>query len=373
MDTTAKIDPLAATASLGLRHQWRPVAFAACAAVGACLLGAGTALADPIRFTGTIDATALPAGPAGPPGPQGPAGPAPRLSIGTVETLPPGEPGWVTIEGEPPSFILNFGLPVASLQDADRHPSPPDDNWVLRWEMAPATFVANANKPSPGTVARAKLGTAPDGTPAVEILARAGEPNDLVQYRWYPGGDKDRFGVERIRVSVEAWFEEGSEFGKASGKFPLGVWIGEVAGSSFPTGERSHLNVLVVRPTATATAGFSAITLNLTSPGFSQGKIFGPKLKNELPLGRWIKMVLTVQLNTPGKTDGWYSLELYDGRVKVDETRRTGVSFRNSPDVKIDGPFLVDMWGGPYDHPSQFPPKTQKSWWRDWRFEVPAN
>lgn len=42
---------------------------------------------------------------------EGPAGPANALSVGTVETVPFGEPATATITGDAPSQVLNLGLP----------------------------------------------------------------------------------------------------------------------------------------------------------------------------------------------------------------------------------------------------------------------
>ena len=50
-------------------------------------------------------------GPQGVQGPQGPLGPSNTLTIGTVTTLPSGESATVTISGEAPNQVLNFGLP----------------------------------------------------------------------------------------------------------------------------------------------------------------------------------------------------------------------------------------------------------------------
>lgn len=55
-----------------------------------------------------------PQGPQGDPGPQGPQGPAgqtPTITIGQVETLPPGSPVTASITGQTPNLVLNLGIP----------------------------------------------------------------------------------------------------------------------------------------------------------------------------------------------------------------------------------------------------------------------
>ena len=68
-----------------------------------------------VEVTGTAEAPVItlgiPAGATGGQGPQGPAGQTPTITIGQVETLPPGSPVTASITGRTPNLVLNLGIP----------------------------------------------------------------------------------------------------------------------------------------------------------------------------------------------------------------------------------------------------------------------
>jgi hypothetical protein len=213
---------------------------------------------------------------------------------------------------------------------------------------------------------RARLGAAPDGSEAVELQAYGNEPNDLCQYRdYFP--DKLVVNSESVRLSVEGWLETGYAFAPGSGKFPLGVWIGAPEG-----GSPLHASVITNHQKRSSQPGFNAIT-------FNKGQVWGPYMTDangrpvELPQGLWFKLVMTVTLNSPGLANGTARTELFVEGVKLGETLRKEIKLRNTVTTPQSGPYLLDMWGGsPINDPMLMPPKNQKSWWRNWTFEIPA-
>jgi hypothetical protein len=252
---------------------------------------------------------------------------------------------------------------IKALEEAQEPPPPWRTVWAPENAFIAAKF-GSGHLSAPATRYRAWLGRAPDGSEAVEIQAYGGEPNDLCQYK-HTLPDGTPIHAEAVRVSVEGWLEAGYAFNpKGSGKFPLGMWIGAVSG----TGYRA---VIANHAIGRSQPGFNLTAANL-------GHVYGPWATDaggaavDLPVGRWFQLVMTVRLNAPGAADGSAVTEVWAGGVKLGEARRQGLVFRDTAALPDIGPHLLEMWGGsPLDSPSVMPPKDQKSWWRNWRFEVP--
>lgn len=247
-------------------------------------------------------------------------------------------------------------------------PPQPEPSWRTVWAPDNAFIAAKFGSgiiTAPATKYRAKLGTAPDGAEAVEIQAYGGEPNDLCQYKHYlPDGGVIESDV--VRVSAEGWLEEGYAFNRGPGKYPCGVWIGDQPSG----GGIGAPHVIATHTPGRAQPGLNIGTLNL-------GHVYGPGMTDasgtpvDVPLGRWFKLVMTVSVNALGQTDGWIKFELFAGGARLGESFRDGLVFRDAA-IRGFGPYLIEMWGGsPLDGPGIMPPKDQKSWWRNWRFEVP--
>lgn len=239
-----------------------------------------------------------------------------------------------------------------------------ETGWVTVWNMPLSTFVNAANATLSGsTVARTTLGTAPDGTAAAEILARGGEPNDLAQYKPTLPPSPIVFNQTRMRCSVKGWLETGYAFNPTgSGKYPCGFSI-NVPGQSPSSGNHTHC--IAHHKTGASNAGFNA-------DHFS-GTFYGPDMATTLPIGQWFTLRLTLELETVGQSNGSCLLELLNSAgVVIDSVQRTGVRWRLNSSATIVAPYLLEMWGGNFESASQWPPRFQKSWWKDWRFERPA-
>jgi hypothetical protein len=265
-------------------------------------------------------------------------------------------------------------VPVASLLAAELlGPALSDSAMAQEWKVVwtptnawVAQQFGSGELNKPATKYRAKLGAAPDGSEAVQIQAYGNEPNDLCQYKhYYP--NKVIVNSQTVRLSVEGWLETGYAFAQGSGKFALGLWIG-----SPQIGSSSHASVITNHQKRRSQPGINAIT-------FNKGQIWAPYMTDsngqpvDLPQGQWFKLVMTVTLNSPSQANGSARTELFVDGVKRGETLLTGIKIRTTTAIPQSGPYLLDMWGGsPINDPMFMPPKSQKSWWRNWTFEIPA-
>lgn len=131
-----------------------------------------------VEVTGTAEAPVItlgiPAGATGGQGPQGPAGQTPTITIGQVETLPPGSPVTATITGQTPNLVLNLGIPQGA-QGTPGAPGEPGGYYAPKVsESGDLTWTASAEGMPP--VAGANIrGPQGQGVPSTEDV-----PEDYV-------------------------------------------------------------------------------------------------------------------------------------------------------------------------------------------------
>ena len=117
-----------------------------------------------VEVTGTAEAPVItlgiPAGATGGQGPQGPAGQTPTITIGQVETLPPGSPVTATITGQTPNLVLNLGIP----QGAQGTPGEAGTIEVTETQTVPAGTPASFEEAEGSTAqARRYIAKVPQG------------------------------------------------------------------------------------------------------------------------------------------------------------------------------------------------------------------
>lgn len=240
----------------------------------------------------------------------------------------------------------------------------PDEDKIARWFASP----------------RVRPGTAPDGSRAVEITAQGGQPNPIAQILAPAGGLK----AEAARISVEMLLEPDYAFNpQGSAKFPLGLWGGEKGCLSGGCGasRQTGFSVRLTHRQGGDRAAPSLYSYHLNRAGDRSDQAYGKGLPLDglsgapvqVPTGRWVRFVLDVVLNHPDREDGWVrALMLVDGRP-VAARQTGGLRFRDRADWRIRGPILTDMWGGDIKRPANFPPRTERAWYRGFRIAVPEN
>jgi hypothetical protein len=222
---------------------------------------------------------------------------------------------------------------------------------------------------------RVHYANAPDGSPAVQFTAMAKQPNEIAQFMSpLPG-----FKVEAARATVDMYLEKGYEYNpRGGGKFALGLWGGEKGclSGGCPPGRQTGFSVRLTHGMGSKQTYPAIYSYNLNRSDETDDSVYGQKgalldasgERMRIPTGVWVTYVMDLVLNTPGRSDGWVQIDMsIDGKMVATRTM-TDLVFRESPDWFIRGPILTEMWGGDINRSANFPPKTQRSWYR--RFEV---
>jgi hypothetical protein len=223
------------------------------------------------------------------------------------------------------------------------------------------------------------MGTAPDGSPAIEVLARHDAPN-FSQY--WPDDVPGLLGrnATHARISVELYLQPGYQYRTTgSGKYGIGLWGGDsrtCTTGGCPQGSQTgwYIRLNWSHGDYSGIPMLAAKTFNQPTHSGATGALRLNGRLVQFPRGQWIKVFYEVQLNTPGIGDGWAEVAAFDASGRpIGSMKRTGLLFRYTDAWKIRGPLFTEMWGGPHESSSQWPPQTQKSWYRNYRIEVPAN
>ncbi|WP_295620743.1 hypothetical protein [uncultured Intestinimonas sp.] len=135
-----------------------------------------------VEVTGTAEAPVItlgiPAGATGGQGPQGPAGQTPTITIGQVETLPPGSPVTASITGQTPNLVLNLGIP----QGAQGTPGEAATIEVTETQTVPAGTPASFEEAEGSTAqARRYIAKVPQGAGGPQGPAGLGVPTPTAE------------------------------------------------------------------------------------------------------------------------------------------------------------------------------------------------
>ncbi len=185
-----------------------------------------------------------------------------------------------------------------------------------------ATLLTTADAPG-GTMLRVSY---PQGSAS---RAAGGPEGGMQAYMQLPGGP-----VDALDLKYQVRFPPGFDFVKG-GKLP-GLYGGTVTGGRrIPDGTNGFSTRYMWRD-----GGAGEVYAYLPSSR-EHGTSLGRGYWSFTP-GRWTTIHQRVQLNTPGASDGRVAVWL-DGKPVLHET---GLQFRTSGDLRIDGLFFSTFFGG---------------------------
>ena len=162
---------------------------------------------------------------------------------------------------------------------------------------------------------RLSIGRAPDGTPALEELIPDGAVVNFSAYcEVLPPG------TTHALFEGSIWIPAGFRFPPNGGQklglvgMVIGGECGHVGGGSAKTIQTG----IAVRNVHTLKSGFKGYGYWLNRAGDKQGANefggYSDKASGEIPYGRWVCMGIEVQMDRPGKMDGWLKWSI-DGKV----------------------------------------------------------
>lgn len=209
--------------------------------------------------------------------------------------------------------------------------------------------------------------------------------------------------VKVARLMTVMYIPENNGFNTGNAKLPLGLWGGDgncIAGgcpppedSLYPEGvdqDRTQ-NGFSVRLTRTAddtnaspvphSPKIYTYNLNRTdvpvsvNPDTGVVSVFGQsEIMNGVtfPTGQWFKVIMDVRLNSfksgVPQANGFVDLYLYTMNDRlIGQAHQNGLILRDNPSWYINGPYLVDLWGGGYTNPENTPMATFKTYYRNYK------
>lgn len=217
---------------------------------------------------------------------------------------------------------------------------------------------------------RLSVGTAPDGTPAIEMRVVEGE-NRINSFHSKALADRN---LTKACISAEVFFETGFDHARAGTKIGIGLWGGD--GSSgrkdsggWPPELQNGWSVRILNNRR----GMRVYAYHLEREGKRRsqkrcephGCLWGDTIPPvaKLRKGQWIPLDLEVVVNDVGERNG--SIRFWVDGVLA--SQKDGLVFRRDEGWHIRGMKFTDMWGGNTSAPKNFSPKPQSHWYAKYR------
>lgn len=242
----------------------------------------------------------------------------------------------------------------------------------------------------------------PDGKPSIISKAFEDVPAGLASLK-LKIAEVDQRKAKVARLSTLVYIPEDNGFNKGNAKMQIGVWgmgdeIGCIANCPPPYNPELYplgMDVDRVQKGFIARVSRQAIDES-TSPVTHGPKIYSYHLNRSdavvtddvvygesaytntpFPTGEWFKLIMDIRLDSwdskenRSKKNGFVDLYMYDTQDNLlGEAHMENLIFRDDPSWHIMGPYLVDLWGGDYEHPDNIPTKTFNTYYRNHKMYI---